>query len=282
MAQLMKNTRMFRRFLLVAIPLVLAAPAWAVIMPACPSNPTTNALTVYQPPDPATGCQVLNVQFSNFAVGTDAGDTIAGHLLGPNTVPLPGPANVLLTTALGSFAGIELSPSPANLPNGKGFCKSNSGSSGWCIQGANMSLASSVTFQMVAVNGISMSSLDLLAGVDVHASGSGLSLGASALVFQEICPGVLVFSQGCTGYQAVQVGLFNSNNQHLDASGFSSFAPTTEIAVRETVYLFTHGGEGSFADVDAFDVLTPEPATFGLVGLALAGLGALRIRKRKA
>jgi hypothetical protein len=236
----------------------------------------------FAPPDPANGCQVLNVQFSNFMVGTDVGDTIAGHLLGPNTVPVPGAGNVLLTTALGSFAGIELSPSPANLPNGKGFCKSNSGPGGWCIQGANQSLASSVTFQMVAVNGISISSLDLLASVDVHASGSGVLLGASALVFQEICPGITVFAQNCTGYQVIQVGLFNAKNQNLVSSGFSSFAPTTMVAVRETVYLFTHGGSGSFADIDSFDVLTPEPATFGLVGLALAGLGALRIRKRKA
>jgi len=272
---------MFRRLLLVAIPLSLAAPAWAVIMPACPSNPTTNALTVYQPPDPATGCQVLNVQFSNFMVGTDAGATINGLTLGANTVPLPGTDNVLLTTALSPFAGIELSPSPANLPNGKGFCKSNSGPGGWCIQGANQSLASSVTFQMVAVNGISISSLDILSSVDVHASGSGVLLGASALVFQEVCPNTTVFSQGCAGYQVVQVGLFNAKNQNLVSSGFSSFAPTMEVAVRDTVYLFTNAGTGSFADVDAFDILTPEPATFGLVGLALAGLGALRIRKRK-
>jgi len=33
--------------------------------------------------------------------------------------------------------------------------------------------------------------------------------------------------------------------------------------------------------VTSFDLFTPEPATFGLVGLALAGLGALRFRKRK-
>jgi hypothetical protein len=46
------------------------------------------------------------------------------------------------------------------------------------------------------------------------------------------------------------------------------------------VYLFTHNGNGSFSDVDSFDTTTPEPATLGLVGLALAGIGALRFRKR--
>jgi PEP-CTERM motif len=32
---------------------------------------------------------------------------------------------------------------------------------------------------------------------------------------------------------------------------------------------------------NAFDVGIPQPATLGMVGLALAGLGALRFRKRK-
>jgi len=133
---------------------------------------------------------------------------------------------------------------------------------------------------MTGLGGATINSIDLSATVDVHASGSGSSLGASALVFLEACPGVTTFSQGCGGYQVLQVGLFNAKFQSLTQGGFVPFSATTQVAIRETVYLFTHNGSGSFADVDSFDTTTPEPATLGLVGLALAGLGVLRVRKR--
>lgn len=220
-----------------------------------------------------------NIQFSNFAVGTDTGATINGQLLAPNTVPVPDATNILLTAG-SEGASIELSPNPANAPKGTGFCGASSGSSGWCIQGANQSLASDVTYEMVATSG-TISIINILASVDVHASGSGSTLGASSLVFLEVCPGAVVFSQGCAGYQVLQVGLFNAKFQNLVQSGSIPFSPVTQAAVRETVYMFTHNGSGSFADIDFFDTFTPEPATFGLVGLALAGLGALRFRKRK-
>jgi hypothetical protein len=278
----MKNTPLFRRWLMaVAVSLAFAAPGWASIGP-CPAAPPVapaDALTAYQPPDPTTGCSVGNIQFSNFVVGTDAGATINGLLLGANTVPVPDPTNILLTAS--SFpAGIELSSNPANAPKGTGFCGASSGSSGLCIQGANQSLASSVTYQMVATSGM-ISIINILASVDVHASGSGSTLGASSLVFLEACPGVLVFTQACAGYQVLQVGLFNAKFQNLVQGGSVSFGPTTMVAVRETVYMYTHNGTGSFADVDFFDTFTPEPATLGMVGFALAGLGALRFRKRK-
>jgi PEP-CTERM motif-containing protein len=277
----MANISTFRRWLMVAVPLAFAAPAWASIG-ACPAGPATapaDALTAYQPPSSSSGCFVGNIQFSNFVVGTDAGDTINGLVLGANTVAVPGTDAILLTAAT-EGASIELSPNPANAPKGTGFCGASSGSSGWCIQGANQNLASDVTYQMVATSG-TISIINILASVDVHASGSGSTLGASSLVFLEVCPGVVVFAQGCAGYQVLQVGLFNAKFQNLVEGGSVSFSPTTQAAVRETVYMFTHNGTGSFADIDFFDTFTPEPATFGLVGFALAGLGALRFRKRK-
>ena len=175
----MKNTPMFRRWLMVAIPVTFAAPAWASISP-CPAAPPTapaDALTAYQPPSASNGCSVGNIQFSNFVVGTDAGAMINGTTLGANTVPLPDPTAILLTAA-SEPSGIQLSPNPANAPKGTGFCGASSGSSGWCIQGANQSLASDVTYQMVATSG-TISIINLLASVDVHSSGSGSTLGAS-------------------------------------------------------------------------------------------------------
>jgi hypothetical protein len=52
---------------------------------------------------------------------------------------------------------------------------------------------------------------------------------------------------------------------------WTGFNPVTQVAIRDTVYLFTHNGEGSFADIDSIDFAAPEPATLGMVGLALGG-----------
>jgi hypothetical protein len=75
----------------------------------------------------------------------------------------------------------------------------------------------------------------------------------------------------------------NGNFNTLSESASTTFAtPQTDIAIRDTVYLQVFGPTGEWAGITNFDLLTtPEPATLGMVGLALAGLGALRFRKRK-
>jgi hypothetical protein len=102
------------------------------------------------------------------------------------------------------------------------------------------------------------------------------------VVFREFCLGTTTFSQSCTGYGVLQIGAVNGKFTTLSQSASATFAGVTDIAIRDTVYLQVFGPTGEFAGVTNFDLLTtPEPATLGMVGLALAGLGALRFRKRK-
>ncbi len=268
---------------------LMGTPAWGSIS-FCPTMATPLNPTYTPPADPNVGCSVGNLSFSNFSVGTDAGSTINGVVLGANSSGLTIPdwsagEGPTIAAAPGGY-GIELAADPTNAPK-VGFCASNSGSQGWCINGASLSLASSVTYQMNALNGTTFDFVAMSATIGLHTNGSGS--GATSVVFREVCPGTTTFSQNCVGYQVIQIGAlnfngsFNGGNTFETGTGSVTFSPTTMAAIRDTVYLVTPNGNGSWAAIGSFDFLAPEPATFSMMFGGFAGLGLLAWRrKRKA
>jgi hypothetical protein len=139
-------------------------------------------------------------------------------------------------------------------------------------------MASSMTYEMHSTVPNSITQLVLDGTVFSHSSGKS---GATAAVFREFCLGTTVFSQSCTGYGFLQIGSVQGKFTTLSQGFATTFTGVTDIAIRDTVYLQVFGPTGEYAGIQGFDLFTPEPATFGLVGLALAGLGAVRFRKRK-
>jgi PEP-CTERM motif len=260
----MKNTGMFKRLLMVAIPLALAAPTWASI---CPGAPTALSPSFTNP----TGCTVGNNQFSNFVVTSGTTGIINGITLAATTWPTPPTASTVDLHAFGS--GIDLTT--------PGFCGTPTASitpNTFCVGGSATAEVSSITYDLHAVSG-TISKLALDGTVHTHSSGQ---TGAVATVFREFCLGTTTFSQSCTGYGVLQIGTLNGHNLSQAFSASTMFAGVTDIAIRDTIFLQRFGPTGEFAGVSNFDPLTtPEPATLGMVGLALAGLGALRFRKRK-
>lgn len=273
----MKNTWMFRRLLMVAVPLALAAPAWATICPASPGL-SLSAINL------GGGCTSGNELFSNFVVGTipmsPPSTVINGITLADTTWPNP-PMGTTVNLSAASGGGIAL--------NTPGFCGTPTASitnNTFCIgggpsPGVGYNLASSITYDVTALAG-SISQLELDGTLVSHSSGG---TGATAIVFREFClsnSGPIPFSQGCANYGFLQIGVVNGKFSTLNETASTTFiTPATFIAIRDTVYLQTFGPSGEWAGVTVFDLFTPEPATFGLVGLALAGLGAVRLRKRK-
>jgi PEP-CTERM motif len=275
--------RVIKYLLFLAILSVFATPVIASGISACPVSPTSGTLNDYQPPASTNGCTAGNFQFSNFNVGSDAGETIGTTTLvnsltnsHGDTVTIPTPSQIAITSGGGNLLQF-FAAAPFTTPT---FCGASSGSGGYCIQGENLSVASDFTYTITDLSG-TFNTLLVGSTVEVHSSGSGVTSGATAVVFEEICPGVTTFSQGCAGYQFLQVGVFNAKFQTLSGSGSAVFSPTSVAAIRDTVYLLTNNGEGSFADLQFFTIDAPEPATIGMVGFSLIGLGCMKFRRRR-
>ena len=275
------------QFLLVFIVLAGSVPAWATIIP-CPINPVGGTLT---PIITNGGCTTTALFFSNFSVGTNGGETVNGVTLvnqltnsHGDVVPNPlSPSVIDVFTSCPTCAGLTFFSAPpyTNNSTNQSFCDSNSGSQGFCIQGENLSSANTISYVVSALTPSgSIGQIILGATVEVHNSGSGVNSGATAVVFREYCPGSLTFSQDCAHYGVLQVGVFNAKFQTLSQVASVMFSPVSFAAVRDTVYLLVNNGEGGFADIQLFSIDTPEPATFGLMGLSLAGLGFLRYRRK--
>jgi len=156
-------------------------------------------------------------------------------------------------------------------------CDSNTATPNtFCIQGKNQTLVSSITYNLQSTGPL-ISLMELDGTVISHANTT------TAAVFREFCLGVTTFT--CTSaspnYRVLQIGSVNGKFTTLNQSVSTTFAGVFDIAIQDTVFLQVFGPTGEWAGVTNFELFTPEPATFGLVGLALAGLGALRFRKRK-
>jgi len=260
---------MLTRVSVAGIAITIGVPAWAAIVP-CPIAPTALATI---PVTPTNGCNAGSIQFSNFVAGVvSAPTTILGTTVVANAWGAPPTTSTIDLNGLGN--GIQLRT--------PGTCDSNTATAGtYCVQGANQSMSATLTYSMHAT-AAAISTMSLSGTVVSHSSGGG---GATAAVFREMCLGTSTFScvAGDANYVAISIGAVQGQFQTLSQSASTTFqTAVTDIAVRDTVFLQTQNGNGSFAEVTIFDVgSVPEPATLSMVGIALAVLGALRFRKRK-
>jgi hypothetical protein len=99
----MKNTQIFNRLLMLVIPLAIAGPTWALIVP-CPVFPTTVLLSTL-PSGSGNGCSNGNFEFTNFLVGTTT-DTIDGTTLGANVTSFTAPTAATINA--GVLSGGEI------------------------------------------------------------------------------------------------------------------------------------------------------------------------------
>jgi hypothetical protein len=224
------------------------------------------------PATPPNGCNAGSIQFSNFVTGVvSSPTTILGTVVAANAWAATPTTSTVDLNAFGTNMQITT----------PGTCDSNTATPGtYCIQGANQSMSATLSYSMHATV-TAISSMELSGTVVSHSSGGG---GATAAIFREMCLGTSTFTcvAGDANYVAISIGAVQGQFQTLSQSAVTSFATAvTDIAVRDTVFLQTQNGNGSFAEVTVFDAFVPEPATLSLVGFALAGLGALRFRKRK-
>jgi hypothetical protein len=281
--------------------------AWATVTSCTAVETALSATTLspsYSPTSLTTGCTTTDLQFTNFSVGSLQSGlaVINGVTIAPNSAGVVSPTSQQIFA--GNFAGDGLrfnsllpggttSGTAPNLTLGtQGACTSNSGDQGFCVQGAHVAVNSTTTYTITIESGFQ--GILGLAGTAVsHSSGGGSgSGGATAVTFREICIGTSTFTTDvngtstCSGtYFVMQGGAINGNFNTLPydkAVVVGNLAVGTQIAIRDTVYLTTDNGNGSFAYLLPFDFLdSPEPATFGLMGSALAGLIALGYRRRK-
>ena len=298
-----RETGRFPGMAILMLALAMSAPAWGLIT-VCPSSASSTPLATFTPPpDAGTGCSVTNLVFSNFNVGTATG-SINGVGLVATCISPDGPGNpacipgnfqptagdIFLTSA--AAIGIRLT-SPLVRGSNTSDCDSNTGPqtvgfAAWCISGKNQSLVSTVSYQIAAATpGDLISQIGLGATVVSHANVS------TAVAFREVCLGsaftnMVGGASGCAGgagsYFVLQIGSIQGNFTTLSGSIGTTFAGVTIVGVRDTVFLQTFNGGGSFAQLVFSDYTldTPEPATFGVVSLSLVGLGLLRRYRRKS
>jgi hypothetical protein len=266
----------------VALGLFLAVHASAAITPC--GSPPGPALSGYGPTD---GCATIDYTFSNFTVSTPGTSQVI------NGITIPAPPYTHTVAATGIFLTLSASdpslvslrsPGPdagAPLTNN---CDQNSGNGGWCVQDKNQILVNSVVFSMQAnVGDIPFAGFS--GTIISHANN------AAAVAFLEICAGpnaptvwgagndCAVQNPGAV-YSVLQAGTVVGNFNQIDF--FNAVAVgVPQIYIRETIYLTTDNGGGSWATLVNLDIIdAPEPATFLLVGVGLVGLGIFRRRRR--
>jgi hypothetical protein len=251
--------------------LIFAGTASAVIIP-CPGTPTALG-TIGSPSSSSNGCTSGNLQFANFSIGAATGSINGVTLINTTSNEIqPNGANIFLSATDGGFGWT----STANAST----CRSNANDDGFCVQGANRALVSSITYNVTTTNGNQVDGILAAATLISHSSGGG---GATAILFREYCPGGSAFSQNCAGYGVLQIGAVNGNFNTISGSATAVFSPAANVWVRDTVFLTTNNGAGSFAYLQSadFGLLTPEPSTLVLLGSALTILGAIRWRGRR-
>ena len=265
----------------------LSSSASAAIV-ACSTNPNLGSFTVG---DSNSGCSTVDYQFHTFSFTSAEGDTIGGIPI-PTATFTPAISSIFISP-LGSDPGlVTLSAPGPSFPDGdnpntpdQNYCGPNSGDGGWCVQGANEALVSTVTYIMDSL-GAPIQFIGFTGIIWSHNSGSGT--GASALAFREVCVGGAFFgnnSGSCPDgrYAVLQGGQIQGGFNDLAFNVVVGLNPSADpIYIRDTILLVTNNGTGAWASLVNLDLIdTPEPSTFGLMSLALGGLALFRVRRRR-
>lgn len=285
-----KDKRLRANVWILLLALAVTVPAWGGLG-ACMPNPATVTLSTLLPTSSANGCFSSDLTFSNFANGTDFGQTINGVAI--NGIA-PDGTTMLTSVTPPSASGINvgLPPAPTDtleLTSPFAACKSNSGSSGWCINATDGYLNQTVSYNIGIAPGDTLHYLGLDVTITSHSSGQG---GAIAAFFEEVCVDATNTNFATTGtctngtYYVMQagglIGKFQSDVPYNLSVGVGNLTSADTIQIRDTVYLTTTGASGTFADVGFADLTdTPEPSTFILMGAALTGIVAFRFRRRR-
>ncbi len=229
----------------------LSAPAWAVTISGLGGGQITNG----------------NLVFSNFSVNTSADEaaSINGVTFGANTVTAPSTSTINVST---NGDGIQFDT--GSVPP----CTTGS----FCISGKNQSLTVTIVFLVsTADHSSTITTADLFGQAHSHANTTG------SVAYIDTCGtgASAVCAANPTG--VIQLGAATGGN--VNVSGpvtTAAFSATNQVWVRETIYLVTNNGSGSDSEFLAEGAIaSPEPATYGLVGFALAGFGALRFKRRR-
>jgi hypothetical protein len=104
----------------------------------------------------------------------------------------------------------------------------------------------------------------------------------SATITTDLCIGAAFTGISCLGPgvpDSVQVFHAGTTSQLSDSTNFT---PTAVLGVLHTIVLAANGASADFNGVTSSTTITPEPATWLLIGSGLFGAGLLRRRREKS
>ncbi len=271
--------------------MVFVAPAFAGVS-SCSNPQTLNSSVV----GVGNGCTTVDDTFVDFNVGTATG-------AGDTTWPVPSGGATSDINFLQSGPGPTiLDFETAGASSGAGSCAANS----WCTPPPPRGRISQtdtqqITFDAQTVGGFTGLSL----GDGTVQSGTSLKAGDQIETLEQFCLGSAIFNcvQGNSNYGYLEVLMTSTGSGGFNtvyivctpgASGCTTSNPSaasieflaqTEIGISDTVSIRTVTGETSPVFIDSFDdsfMDLPEPSSFVLLGTALAGVGLLRLRRKRA
>jgi len=241
-------------------------------IPGVPGTPANDFVSLG-----SVGCTAVDLTFSNFT-GTFSGagdngiESLAGTYMAETPAGIASPDTLLFATVRGAATGPDGDP--------------NDGNNNWVTTHGTGTITDDLSYS-VSDSAAAVSSIVLTA------FGASIDSSASGSITVDVCKGItssatITTSGACTtaggtAFVTMQLPLATLASQNLTVSlgtPSNAFDITTEIA------LVTNGGNGKFGSLDtfteSFDEGVPEPSTFVLLGTALAGIGVLRARRKKA